>query len=319
MTNPQNLTQRLYEENSRFLWGLSYRMTGSASDAEDIVQEVFIRAMEKPPIDLQRDWKPWLIRVALNLCKDHLRKRRRVEYIGPWLPSPVPTDQPQNPIFEPVSTESPSTRYDLQESVSFAFLLSLEALNSTQRAVLILRDVLDYSTREVASLFEISETTVKVTLHRARKIIANYSTSRKPKSDKFETKQILEKFMNCLHMRNAEELEKLLCEDVVVCSDGGGEVTALHALMEGRQKALQLVTRLNDLYRGSSEFTFCELNNAPSLLIERTVERPGHATRFTIQLEINKEGLISRLNFVLAPKKLTALSYLPQDLRRFKL
>ena len=299
-------TQQLYEKNARFLWGLSYRMTGSAADSEDIVQEAFIRAMEKPPADPERDWRPWLIRITINLCRDHLRKRRRTGYIGAWLPSPVPTDNPESPIYEQPSQDSPSAHYDLQESVTFAFLLSLEALNPAQRAVLLLRDVFDYSTKEVATLLQITETTVKVTLHRARRIIRSYTA--KPVRAKSETAQVLHRFVECLKNRDAAGLERLLREDVIVCSDGGGEVAALHAILEGRAKALQLVTRLNDLYRGSSEISFCELNSAPSLLIERTIERHGHASRFTMHCEIDPDGRISRLNFVLAPKKLSALN-----------
>src|SRR4030095_10919534 len=85
------------EIDRKLLWGLSYRLTGNAADADDIVQETFVRAISRPPADQERPWRPWLVQVAWNLGRDFLRRRRRSEYIGSWLPSPVSS--------EPVSHE----------------------------------------------------------------------------------------------------------------------------------------------------------------------------------------------------------------------
>ena len=120
------------------LWRLCYRMTGSAADADDLVQETFVRAIAQPPRDQERDLRPWLVQVALNLSRDHLRRRKRRAYEGPWLPAPIET--------EGFSLEAhPEARYSELESVSSAFLLALEALSPRQRAVLLLCDVLGYS------------------------------------------------------------------------------------------------------------------------------------------------------------------------------
>src|SRR6267142_4849309 len=118
------ISAQTFDEHKRFLWGLCYRMTGSAADAEDIVQDTFVRALEKPPADMQAPLRPWLVKVALNLSRDQLRSRRRREYFGPWLPSPVTTEE-DGPlqVEEPTAPDwSPVARYDLLESVSFAFL-----------------------------------------------------------------------------------------------------------------------------------------------------------------------------------------------------
>src|SRR5262245_37766111 len=117
---------REYDAHRSFLWGLSYRLTGSAADADDIVQETFVRALARPPARTDAPWRPWLVRVALNLGRDLLRRRRRRRYEGPWLPSPVETDSAP-PSFEPAAEGTPASRYDLLESLSFAFLLALEA------------------------------------------------------------------------------------------------------------------------------------------------------------------------------------------------
>ena len=88
-----SISAEMYDDNKRFLWGLCYRMTGDAYDAEDIVQETFVRAVETSSLDMDQPLRPWLVRVAMNLCRDHLRQRRRRQYDGPWLPSPLPTGE----------------------------------------------------------------------------------------------------------------------------------------------------------------------------------------------------------------------------------
>src|SRR5215467_16135557 len=156
----------LYEGNRSYLWGLCYRMTGNASDADDLVQETFVKALEHPPKRTDLAMRPWLVRVALNLSRDLLRSRRRRQG-DVWLPSPVPSEELDTPpSFEPAATESdsPMARYEMLESVSFAFLLALEALTPAQRAVLLLRDVFEYSSAEAAEALDLSEGNVRVHL-----------------------------------------------------------------------------------------------------------------------------------------------------------
>src|SRR5437899_8508358 len=83
--------EQLFADHRKFLWGLSYRITGSAADADDVVQDTFVRAMERPPRQTDAPLRPWLVKVSLNLARDLLRKRKRRDYVGPWLPSPIPT------------------------------------------------------------------------------------------------------------------------------------------------------------------------------------------------------------------------------------
>ena len=108
--------------------GLCYRLSGSAADADDLVQATFVRALEHPPARTDEPWRPWLTRVAINLGRDLLRRRKRRRYVGPWLPSPIATgDDGALASYEPTLTSGVTTegRYDMLESVSFAFRLAL--------------------------------------------------------------------------------------------------------------------------------------------------------------------------------------------------
>src|SRR5262245_50974510 len=173
--------ENLYADHRPLLWSLCYRMLGSAADAEDVVQDTFVRAIEHPPPRADMPIRPWLVKVALNRARDLLRHRRRRRYVGPWLPSPIDTgDESSPPAHEPVvdGIESLEGRYDLLESVSFAFLLALEALTPSQRAVLLLRDVFDYTVHEAADALDMTQASVKTTLHRARRAMDSYHTRR---------------------------------------------------------------------------------------------------------------------------------------------
>ena len=287
-------------------------MTGSAADAEEIVQEAFLKVLEKPPADVSRSMRPWLVTVAMKLSRDLMRRRRRRDYVGPWLPSPVPsevteTDETKEPGTPP--EELPSSRYEMRESVSFAFLLALEALKPGQRAVLLLRDVFDYSTEETAAALAMSESNVKVTLMRARRLMRDYDKRRPVASRRrSETaRKLLEQFLRCLETCDAEGLETLLAENVTVVSDGGGEVTALLEPMRGRARVIRLVTMLYEAYRQVTETSFCVLNHEPAVIVRRREVKPGHASRYTLHCEIDETGRIERLDFVFAPSKLTAL------------
>jgi RNA polymerase sigma-70 factor (ECF subfamily) len=300
------------ETDRRLLWGLCYRMTGNAADADDLVQETFVRAIEHPPRRLDEPLRPWLVRVAINLSRDLLRLRKRRDYTGPWLPSPVPTDSSEClASYEPPapSEDSPAARYEMLESVSFAFLLALEALTPTQRAVLLLRDVFDYSTAETASALDVTEANVKVTLLRARRRMKEYDKHR-AKLDparQAATRHALEQFLYYLDASDAAGLERLLAEDVVSLSDGGGEVRAALQPIIGRDKLLRLIAGLSAKIQGKPRASFHTFNGLPAVLFEDVQSTATIATRYTMQIEVDDAGLIRKLDSVLAPHKLTAI------------
>ncbi len=296
------------------MWGLCYRLTGSAADAEDLVQETFIRAMERPPARTEEPWRPWLVRVALNLGRDFLRRRKRRAYIGPWLPSPIDTgDEAAPPSHEPTLIGSMTTegRYDLLESVSLAFLIALEALTPQQRAILLLRDVFDYSVRETAEALDLSEANVKTTLHRARRAMRAYDQARciPTRTLQERTRHALEQFLHCLFTRDIAKLESLLAADVRLISDGGGEFRAALRPIIGRDKVVRFYRKFVEHVRPIAQTTVHMLNGLPTLVIEFADPPTREAPFIVHQSPLGSDGRITAIYAVLASHKLGALRF----------
>jgi RNA polymerase sigma-70 factor (ECF subfamily) len=319
MSVPTAVLNDIFKAHERFLWGLYYRLTGNAADADDLVQETFVRAMEHPPARTDEPWRPWLVRVAMNLGRDLLRYRKRRGYEGPWLPSPIETgDEASPPSYEPMADEQgdPAARYDLLESVSFAFLLALEALTPAQRAVLLLRDVFDYSVRETAEALGMSEQNAKTTHHRARRAMENYDRERglPTRSLQAQTRHSLERFMTCLSNHDVAGAEALLAADARHLSDGGGEFFAARVPLVGREKILLFYTRLSEQYAKLAEqsgagarFEFRMLNGMPAIITHLPNYSEGYASRIVTCCDLDADGRIKQMYVVLASRKLTAV------------
>lgn len=287
------------------LWGVCYRMTGCAADADDLVQETFVRAMERPPARTEEPLAPWLLRVAVNLGRDALRKRRRRGYVGPWLPAPIEADEVAS--FELEGEGGTEGRYDLVESVSFAFLLALEVLTPNQRAVLLLRDVLDRSVRETAEALGMSEANVKVIHHRARLALAPYEASRastRPTADVAKSNAAaLERFMIALGAGDEAALTSVFADGAQAWNDGGGEVMAARKIVGGAERVARLYLGLMRKTSPVERLAIRAMNGVPMLVAERTA-RGGEAARFVIGCDVDAGGRITRLYTVLATRKL---------------
>jgi RNA polymerase sigma-70 factor (ECF subfamily) len=303
-----NAIAAAFRDHRRMLWGLVYRMTGSAADADDLVQETFARALERPPARTDIPLRPWLVRVAANLARDRLRRRRRQAYTGPWLPSPIETHEP--PAFE-VKDEGIDTtgRYDLMESISYAFLVALEALKPQQRAVLLLRDVYDYSVRETAEVLGLSEANVKTTLHRARRAMQSYDRAPTVPDEalKERTRRALEGLVHALVTQDLPRLEALLLEDVRETSDGGGEFLAALQPILGRAKVARFLTKLTQKHGMATRAELRELNGLPALVAEFADIGPRYARFFVLRCDVDAEGHIAALHSILATRKLSAV------------
>jgi RNA polymerase sigma factor (sigma-70 family) len=295
--------------HERRLWGLCYRMTGSVADADDLVQETFARALEAPP-RLDAPLEPWLTRVAMNLARDALRRRRRSSYPGPWLPAPVETGDAAAEVetaAEPASTEG---RYDLLESVTFAFLLAIEALSPQQRAVLLLRDVFDYSVRETAGALGLSEANVKTTHLRARRSMAAYDAGRTlpTRTMQERNRRALEGLMSALRAHDVAGVERLLAGQVRYRSDGGGEFFTARVPVLGPKKVAALLVRLEELHGPPDAIEVRALNGFPGLLAwYRGLSRTQEVAPLLLRVEADGEGRIVEVFSLLAPRKLAGI------------
>jgi RNA polymerase sigma-70 factor (ECF subfamily) len=293
-----------FRDHERFLWSLSYRLTGSAADADDIVQETFLRAMERPPADTTEPWRPWLVRVAVNLGRDALRRRRK-SYVGPWLPSPVEIDEP--PSWEIAGEGGTEGRYDLLESASFAFLLAIEALTPQQRAVLLLRDVFDYSVQETAAALGLSEPNVKTTHHRARRALGGYDLERMRPSPALveRSRDALVRLLKTMATFDAAAVEALLAEDARALSDGGGEFLAARVPVIGGKRVAKLLVGLARHAPPVVKSEVRILNGLPALVMELAPDRERVAKRYVLRCEIDAAGRVTGVHTVLATRKLT--------------
>lgn len=302
--------EELFAAHRSFLWSLCYRLTGCAADADDLVQETFLRALERPPARTDLPWRPWLVRVAINLGRDLLRKRRR-SYVGPWLPSPLAAAEEEPPSYEPPSPDgSPAARYDLVESASFAFLLALEALTPAQRAVLLLRDVFDYSVRETAQALAMSAANVKTTHLRARRALGGYDGSRRPLTRELQekTRVALERFLACLVGGDVAGVEALLAEGVRALTDGGGEFVAALRPVRGRDKVARFFLGLTSRIGAGASVQPALVNGLPAVVIRLGSTQPKAAPRVVLACRLDDDGRIAELWSVSASRKLSALA-----------
>lgn len=300
--------EQVFQTRRRMLWGLCYRMTGVAADADELLQETFTRAIERPPLTVDDEWHRWLVRVATNLSLDRLRARRRRAYVGSWLPSPVETADAAEPVTD--ATVGVEASYERMESVSYAFLLALEALAPKARAVLILSDVFDYPASEVAVLLDTSEGNVRVLHHRARRRIAALHPDSRPMREVApETRRALRAFLDCLARQDVAGIQALLTESVRTVTDGGGQYTALHAPLVGRSRVARFHLETARRRGPISRVEIRNVNGVPALIIETAAIRATMAPRVVLRCEIDPDGRIRELHSILAPRKLTAVRF----------
>lgn len=211
------------------LFGVAYRMLGSAAEADDAVQDAWLRADAMPPdVASQR---AWLTTVVTRLCLDRLKsaRARREEYVGPWLPEPVPTD----------AIDTPDAAVLRRESVTLAFLVVLETLTPAERAAFLLHEVFDVGYGEIAATLETSEANVRQLVHRAKRRVAE----RRPRFALAPERQqpLVERFLAALHSGDPAHLAPFLADDVTFTSDGGGKAVAISRPIGGADAVAKLL------------------------------------------------------------------------------
>ncbi|WP_426244175.1 RNA polymerase sigma-70 factor [Nocardioides sp. LHG3406-4] len=292
------MTDDPFVTHRRLLFTVAYEMLGSAADAEDVVQETWLRWAglgETARADV-RDARAYLVRIVTRQALNRLRTvaRRREDYVGPWLPEPLLT--------------SPDVADDVElaESISIAMLTVLETLGPAERAVFVLREVFETPYDEIAEAVGKSPAAVRQIARRARDHVA----ARRPRMrvDRAEQESVVEQFLAALQGGDVQELLDLLAPDVVVRSDGGGVVNASRHPIQGARRVAQLLARFDQHAPGAVVGTIW-LNGACAARIELGGEVKG-AVNLVIE-----DGRISRIDAIFNPHKLTRLD-VPAELSR---
>ena len=221
------------------LVAIAYRMLSSAGEAEDVVQEAYLRWQAA---DVRRIEVPeaWLTKVVTNLCLNQLAsaRARHETYVGRWLPEPVLAG---DPMLGPADTA------EQRESVSYAVLTLMERLSPNERAVYVLREAFDYPHREIAEILDISEAASQQIFHRAKQHVADGKA--RTEIDEAAARRIAEEFLAAATSGRTEPLVRLLTADAVAVGDGGGKVPARTKAFEG---AAAVATFMRGLFRPSA-------------------------------------------------------------------
>jgi RNA polymerase sigma-70 factor (ECF subfamily) len=240
------------------LFSIAYRMTGYASQAEDIVQDAYLRYQQADQAAIQSP-KSYLTTIVTNLSLNYLKsaQREREEYIGIWLPEPILTSLPEG--------ESPEEHYEQQESISIAFLVLLETLTPPERAVFLLHEAFDYSFAEIAEIIEKTPEHCRQLFHRAKSHIAEkrHRVSVSPANQR----QLTESFVAACQSGNLATLTKLLASDVTAWADGGGKVRASLSPISGQELvAKRFIIALMHRVPADNVLFIDEINGAPAIL-----------------------------------------------------
>ena len=295
MVAPKTRRRPVYEELRPLLFSIAYRMVGSASEAEDIVQEAFLRFHRETSKGGDIDSpKAWLSTVTTRLSINHLQSARvrRESYVGTWLPEPILTD-----------TESEVVRHaETADSLSLAFLVLLESLGPVERAVFLLHDVLDYGYDEIAAVVGKSEDNCRQIALRARRQIE----AKKPRFEASRQKreELSRRFFDAVVVGDQEGLTQLLAADVVAYGDGGGRAPAIPRPVHGREKVARLFLRARGLAVASIRRV--EINGQPGAVL---LDHDGRSV-VVMSLDI-ADGLVQTVRAVSNPDKLHHLDLGP--------
>lgn len=272
----------------------AYRMLGEYGEAEDVVQDAYLRwhaALENVPVS--DDWA--LLRtIVTRLCLDRLRSARakREVYVGPWLPEPVISED----------SDDPQAAASLADDVSFALLLALERLAPLERAAFLLHDVLDVPFAEVAQTLARSEPSVRKLASRAREHVRD--ASRQSRSDRSELLRVRDQFLAAIQNDDPTALERLLTDDVVFTSDGGGKAAAATVPIVGRERVSKLLFGLKEKegWRNVVRIELVTLNGLPGMV---TFTAGGIQEVAALQVV---DGRVAAMYVVRNPEKLRSVS-----------
>ena len=245
-----------FQQHTPRLYGLAYRMLGSRADAEDVLQEAYLR-WHQTNTEGVRTPEAWLVTTVTRLCIDRLRAARveREAYTGPWLPEPLLTGDAAPPDY----------RAELASDLSIAFLVVLERLAPDERAAFLLHDVFDCGYAEVARILGKSEAACRQMVHRAR-LRVRRDRPRFAVSESART-ALLNQFVAAVNARDQDALLALFAEDATWTSDGGGQVVAARQVVRGAERLTRFVLGIARRVQGRATYQVAPINGEAGLII----------------------------------------------------
>jgi len=269
------------------LFGIAYRMLGSATDAEDVVQDAWLR-WQAYDRDQVRDPAAFLAttttRLAINASQS--ARARRETYIGPWLPEPVDT------------SADPALGAANGAVLEIAVLALLERLPPTERAAYVLREAFDYPYSEIAEIVEVTEPNARQLVSRAKK---HLDSERRANVVPDEQDRLLHAFIDAAREGELAKLEELFAADIISYTDGGGITGASRTPLAGRERVARVFAKVADKFWADTRIDRVEVNGQPAVLITR-----GPAIVALLVLEATPKG-IERLLWMMNPAKLSAV------------
>jgi RNA polymerase sigma-70 factor (ECF subfamily) len=278
------LALAVFDEHRRRIFGIAYRMLGTVADAEDIVQETWIRWQNADRTDI-REPGAFLATVATRLSINATQSAhaRRETYIGPWLPEPVNTD------------DDPALGAERGEALQFAILLVLEKLTPTERAAYILREALDYPYERIADVIGATVASARQLVSRARK---HLESARKAEVADTAQRRLLEAFLVAAQKGDVSALERLFAEDVVSTTDGNGVKLAARIPVAGRSRVAKFIAAFSSHFWIGKTIDWVELNGQPAA----TISEDGVVTTVAM-ISASGDG-IRQIHWIMSPGKL---------------
>jgi len=275
---------RIFDAHRRRLFGIAYRMLSTVADAEDIVQETWIRWQNTDRSKIQEP-VAFLTTITTRLAINVLQSShtRRETYIGPWLPEPVNTD------------DDPALGAERAEALQFAILLTLEKLTPTERAAYILREAFDYPYTRIAEVISSSVVSARQLVSRAR---AHLSSARNAPTDPTAQRRLLEAFLTAARKGDAHELEALFAADVVSYTDGNGTKQAARIPVIGRERVAQFVAAFAHHFWTGKTIDWVHVNGQQAA----TLTENGVITTM-VTATTSSDGILQLL-WVMSPQKL---------------
>ena len=280
-------TQAFLGARSR-LFGIAYRMLGTVAEAEDVVQETWIRwqlADRAAVLDPVAYLVSVTTRIAINISQSAYSRRQT--YIGPWLPEPVDTES------------NPTLGAERGEALELAVLLLLEKLPPAERAAYVLREAFEYSHRQIAEVLDITESNARQIVTRARRHIAG---ERRVPARKAERERLLRAFITAAQQGEVASLERLLSAEAISYSDGGGVVRAASAPIHGRERIAKVIASYASRWWQDATITWVEANGGLAALLSRD----GNAYAL-ISIDASGEE-VDRILWIMNPAKLASIS-----------